>query len=96
MNASVPNVEVTLKLAEPLYQRVSQLADQQQVPLEELLLALLIEGVQAFETEKLWSKLAESYRDRLSQSGKLDQNPKEILKELAIVREQVANKLYPD
>lgn len=96
MNTSSSTVRITLELPQEVYERAMQTAGDRHCPVETLLADIIDEGLQACSAEQLWERMAEAYRDRLSQAGKLNQSTEEVLKDLAIVRERVANELYPD
>jgi hypothetical protein len=94
MNTSSSTVHITLELPKEVYDQAIQIAGERHCPVEALLADIIDEGLQAHDAEQLWGKMAEAYRDRLSQSGKLNQSTEEVLEDLAAIREQVANEFY--
>ncbi|MGB3496290.1 MAG: hypothetical protein WBA57_26415 [Elainellaceae cyanobacterium] len=95
MNTSSSTVHITLELPKEICDRAMQTADDRHCPVEALLTDIIDEGLQAYDAEQLWEKMAEAYRDRLAQSGKLNQSTEEVLEDLAVIREQVANEFHP-
>ena len=96
MSTTSSTIQVTIELPKAMYERAIQTAGDRQCPLETLLTGLIDEGLQTYDAENLWSKISESYRDRLSQSGQLNQTTDEVLADLAVIRDQVADEFYPD
>lgn len=96
MSSTDQTVQVTLRLPKDVYDRASQAAliDQQQV--EELLNALIAEGLEAHATaQELLEHVSEDYRARLAREGRLDQSSDDVLQELRDLREQTARERYP-
>ncbi|MEB3232022.1 MAG: hypothetical protein VKJ64_13505 [Leptolyngbyaceae bacterium] len=94
MNPANSTVQITLELPQAVYERVMQRAGDR--PVEMLLVDLIDQGLQADDAEQLWQQIAEGYNQRLAQAGKLHQTTDEVLAELAVIREQVADEFYPD
>jgi hypothetical protein len=89
-------VEVTLQLPEDVYRRVAQTAEGEQRSTDDLLSALVAEGLDAHASfREIFDHLSEQYRERLRREGKLSASPEETQEELRLLREQIANELYP-
>ena len=89
-------VAVTLRLPRALYERAAQAASREQRTPEDVLSAIVAQGLSEQEqTRAQWEALSDSYRARLEREGKLTQTPEEVLAELAAVREAIARELYP-
>jgi len=89
-------VQVTLRLPKDLYERAAQAATEEKRQLEDLLSALVAEGLDAHTTvRELFERVSEQYRARLAREGKLNQSADDVLQELRTLREQIARELYP-
>ena len=91
-------VTVTLELPQTLYERVAEEAQREQRTPENVLENLVADrfiDAQA-RARAAWERASALYRARLEREGKLDQTPEEIFAELAAIREEIANELYPD
>ena len=89
-------VQVTLLLPKDLYERAAQAAAKEQRQLEDLLSALVAEGLDTHTTvRELFERISEQYRTRLAREGKLNQSADDVLQELRTLREQIARELYP-
>ena len=90
-------VSVTLDLPPELYRRASLKAEREQKEIGEVLNSTLEEGLISPETSRhLFQQLSYKYRARLEREGKLHQTEDEIWAELARIRQQVADELYPE
>ena len=88
-------VQVTLTLSGDVYKRVADEAAQEQRQLEDLLSKLVLDGLTAHEMVRgILEHVAEQYRNRLAQEGKLHQSPDEVMENLRNMREQVAGEFY--
>ena len=89
-------VPVTLQLPKDMYARVTQAAYMEQRQVEDLLRALVAEGLEAHTTiRELLEHVSEDYRARLTREGKLEQSSDDVLQELRDLREQITRELYP-
>lgn len=89
-------VQVTLDIPKDLYERVARAAEGERRKLEDLLGALVLEGLEAHTSvREVFERVSEQYRGRLAREGKLDQSADEVVDELRQVREQTARELYP-
>ncbi len=96
MSATDQTVQVTLTLPKDIYERAAQVAVSEQRQLQDLLSALVTEGLDAHLTvREIFEHVSGQYRARLAQEGKLHQSPDEVLQELRDLREQIASELYP-
>lgn len=96
MSSTDQAVQVTLLLPKDIYERVAQAASQEQRQIEDLLSALIAEGLDAHATvRELFEHVSEQYRGRLAREGKLQQSSEAVLQELRTLREQIARELYP-
>ncbi len=96
MSSIGQTVQVTLRLPEDMYERVTQAALIEQQQVEDLLRTLIAEGLEAHTTlRELLDHVSEDYRARLAHEGKLQQSSDAVLQELRDLREQTARKLYP-
>jgi len=96
MSMTDQTVQVTLQLPQDIYRRVELAAVGEQRQLEDLLGALVAEGLDAHATlRELFENVSAQYRARLKSEGRLDQSADVVLQELRDVREQVAHELYP-
>jgi hypothetical protein len=96
MSTAEPVISVTVTLPKAVYERVAQAAAHERRQIEELLSALVAEGLEARTTvRELFEHASDLYRARLAREGKLDQTPEEVLEELRDVREQITSELYP-
>ena len=96
MSSTDQTVQVTLRLPKDVYDRALQAAlmDQQQV--EDLLIVLLVEGLETHTTiRELLGQLSADYRNRLAREGKLNQSSDDVLQELRALREQIVCERYP-
>lgn len=90
-------ISITLDLPEELYERASLKAAREQRHVSEVLNATLEEGLIAPETAReLWEELSVKYRARLDREGKLHQTDEEVWTEMARIRQEVADELYPE
>ncbi len=97
MSSTGQTVEVTLRLPKNMYERVTQAALMEQRQVEDLLGALIAEGLEAHMTRReLLEHVSEDYRARLAREGKLSQSSDDVLQELRDLREQIARDLYPE
>ena len=89
-------VQVTLNLPKDIYERVARAVVEERRRLEDLLNALVAEGLDAHATvRELFECVSEQYRARLTGEGKLDQSADGVLQELRTLREQIVRELYP-
>jgi hypothetical protein len=96
MSKTDQTMQVTLRLPKDIYERAAQAAANEQRQLEDLLSALVAEGLDAHATvRELFEHVSEQYRARLAREGKLDQSSDDVLQELHTLREQIARELYP-
>ncbi len=96
MSSSEQTVQVTLSLPKDIYERVARTAVGERRQLEDLLNALVAEGLDAHATvRELFDLVSEQYRARLTREGKLDQSADGVLQELRTLREQIVRELYP-
>ena len=96
MSITGQTVQVTMRLPKDIYERVTQTAAKEQRQVEDLLGALVAEGLEAHATVRdLLEHVSEHYRARLAGEGKLHQSSEDVLQELRDLREQVARELYP-
>ena len=95
--SATKRVSITLELPQELYDRASLKAAREERQISEVLNSTLEEGLITPETSRrLWEELSYKYRARLESEGKLHQTSEEIFEELARIRQQVADELYPD
>jgi len=96
MSSAEQTVQVTLSLPKDIYERVARTAVGERRQLEDLLNALVAEGLDAHATvRELFERVSEQYRARLTGEGKLDQLADGVLQELRTLREQIVRELYP-
>ena len=96
MSRAEQTVQVTLNLPKDIYERVARTAVGERRQLEDLLNALVAEGLDAHATvRELFERVSEQYRARLTGEGKLDQSADGVLQELRTLREQIVRELYP-
>ena len=96
MSGSEQTVNVTLRIPKDIYERAAVAAAGEQRKLEDLLSALVAEGLDAHASvRELFQQVSAQYRARLAAEGKLTQSGDDLLKELAELREQIARELYP-
>jgi hypothetical protein len=96
MSRGEQTVQVTLSLPKDIYERVARTAVEERRQLEDLLNALVAEGLDAHATvRELFERVSEQYRARLTREGKLDQSADGVLQELRTLREQIVRELYP-
>ncbi len=96
MSSAEQTVQVTLSLPKDIYERVARTAVEERRRLEDLLNALVAEGLDAHATvRELFERVSEQYRARLTGEGKLDQSADGVLQELRTLREQIVRELYP-
>jgi len=96
MSRAEQTVQVTLSLPKDIYERVARTAVEERRRLEDLLNALVAEGLDAHATvRELFERVSEQYRARLTGEGKLDQSADGVLQELRTLREQIVRELYP-
>jgi hypothetical protein len=96
MSNAEQTVQVTLSLPKDIYERVARTAVEERRRLEDLLNALVAEGLDAHATvRELFERVSEQYRARLTGEGKLDQSADGVLQELRTLREQIVRELYP-
>lgn len=96
MSSAERTVQVTLSLPKDIYERVARTAVEERRRLEDLLNALVAEGLDAHATvRELFERVSEQYRARLTGEGKLNQSADGVLQELRTLREQIVRELYP-
>lgn len=96
MSNAEQTVQVTLSLPKDIYERVARTAVEERRRLEDLLNALVAEGLDAHATvRELFERVSEQYRARLTGEGKMDQSAGGVLQELRTLREQIVRELYP-
>jgi hypothetical protein len=96
MSAAEHTVSVTVTLSRDVYERVAGAAAEEHRQIEEVLTALVTEGLDAHSTvREVLERASALYRARLASEGKLEQTSEEVLEELREVREQIAGELYP-
>ena len=96
MSSTGQTVQVTLRLPQDMYERVTQAALMEQRQVEDLLRILITEGLEAHATiRELLEHVSEDYRARLAREGKLHQSSDDVRQELGDLREQIARELYP-
>jgi hypothetical protein len=90
-------VTITLSLPKPVAERVAELAKDKNVSMEGELETLVETGLRSEMTlAERFDRLSERYRARLAREGKANRTYDEMMEELARVREEIANELYPD
>ncbi len=90
-------VSLTMTLPKSLVDQIESRAHKWNDSLDHKIEDLLLKGIEAdLTTEERFSRLSDMYRARLAREGKLDQTFDEVMEELARVREEIANELYPD
>jgi hypothetical protein len=90
-------IPVTLSLPKPVLDRVSALARHKHSTVELELQQLVENGIlSSLSVRERLEALSDSYRERLSQEGRLNQSAEEVMEELRRIREQVADELHPD
>jgi hypothetical protein len=95
MSRAEQTVQVTLSLPKDIYERVAGTAVEERRRLEDLLSALVAEGLDAHATvRELFERVSEQYRARLTGEGKLDQSADGVLQELRTLRKQIVRELY--
>jgi hypothetical protein len=95
MSSAERTVQVTLSLPKDIYERVARTAVEERRRLEDLLSALVAEGLDAHATvRELFERVSEQYRARLTGEGKLDQSADGVLQELRTLRKQIVRELY--
>jgi hypothetical protein len=96
MSATDQTVQVILELPKEVYRRIEARARKEQRPPEDLLSALVAEGLEAHSgVREIYERISDRYRDRLSHEDQLHLTPEEVLQELRAIREQIAHELYP-
>ena len=96
MSISEQTVPVTLLLPKELYERVVRAAAYEQRRLEDLLSALVAEGLDTHATAReVLEQVAAHYRARLAHEGRPHPSSGEVLQDLRKLREQIAHDLYP-
>lgn len=96
MTTTEERVPVTVMLPRSLLDELNDRAREKHGTVESELESLVEKGLEAdLSYRERFDRLSEMYRERLKREGKLDQTPEEILDELARIREQVANEMYP-
>ena len=96
MSSIGQTVQVTLRLSQDMYERITQAALIEQRQVEDLLHTLIAEGLEAHTTiRELLEHVSEDYRARLAREGKLQQSSDDVLQGLRDLREQTARELYP-
>ena len=96
MSSDEQTVQVRLCLPKEIYDRVARAAVEERRQLEDLLNALVAEGLDAhLSVRELFERVSEQYRARLTREGKLEQTGDGVLLELRALREQIARELYP-
>ncbi len=96
MSSIGQTVQVTLRLSQDMYERITQAARIEQRQVEDLLHTLIAEGLEAHTTiRELLEHVSEDYRARLAREGKLQQSSDDVLRDLRDLREQIARALYP-
>ena len=96
MSRAEQTVQVTLSLPKDIYERVARTAVEERRRLEDLLNALVAEGLDAHATvRELFERVSEQYRARLTGESKLDQSADGVPQELRTLREQIVRELYP-
>jgi len=96
MSSTDQTVDVVLRLPKDIYERAALTAAGERRQLEDLLSALVAEGLDAHASvRELFDRVSEQYRARLASEGKLAQSGDDVLRELRALREQIARELYP-
>jgi hypothetical protein len=96
MSSTDQTVNIMLKLPKDIYERAALTAAGERRQLEDLLSALVAEGLDAHASvRELFDHVSEQYRARLTSEGKLAQSGDDVLRELRALREQIARELYP-
>jgi len=96
MSSSGQTVQVTLRLPKDVYEQITQAAIMEQRQVEDLLGALIAEGLEAHTTiRELLEHVSADYRARLTREGTLHQSSDDVLQGLRDLREQIARELYP-
>jgi hypothetical protein len=96
MSGADQTVDVTVRLPKDIYERAAVAAAGEQRKLEDLLSALLAEGLDVHASvRELFEQVSVEYRARLAREGKLTQSGDDLLNELRTLREQIARELYP-
>jgi hypothetical protein len=96
MSSAEQTVQGALSLPKDIYERVARTAVEERRRLEDLLNALVAEGLDAHATvRELFERVSEQYRARLTGEGKLNQSADGVLQELRTLREQIVREHYP-
>jgi hypothetical protein len=96
MSTAEQTVQVTLALPKDVYERVAQAAVDEQRQFNDVLSALVMEGLDAHSSvREVLEHVSAQYRTRMASEGRLDQSPDQVLQELRDLREQIARELYP-
>ena len=96
MSGTDQTVDVVLRLPKDVYERAALTAAGERRQLEDLLSALVAEGLDAHASvRELFDRVSEQFRARLASEGKLAQSGDDVLRELSALREQIARELYP-
>jgi len=96
MSSTDQTVDVMLRLPKDVYERAALTAAGERRQLEDLLSALVAEGLDSHASvRELFDRVSEQYRARLASEGKLAQSGDDVLRELRALREQIARELYP-
>lgn len=95
--AEEERVALTVSIPQSVLKQIEELARDAKTSREREFESLLRIGLKTKRSyQDRFDRLSETYRARLAREGKLNQTFDEIMEELARVREQVANELYPD
>jgi hypothetical protein len=96
MSIADRTVKVTLQLPEDVYQKVAKTAEEEHRPPEDLLSALVAEGLDShISLREVFERLSDQYLDRLRREGQSPASPEETLEDLRSLRERIAHELYP-
>jgi len=96
MEDTSSNVQLTVLVPGSVYERLEKLAANERQDIAHVAGRLLEERLDSRNTfNQRMTALSDKYRQRLAREGKLEQAPDEVLEELRVLREQIANELYP-
>ncbi len=97
MPVNTDSVTIEVRLRRDQYDQVEAQALKEHRALSEVIPDLLsAELRRRLKARRLFEQVSDSYRARLAAEGKLAQTPEEVLEELRVQRERIANELYPE
>lgn len=96
MAAQVDSVTINIELPREEYERVEAQARQEHLSVSQVIPGLVSSELRRREKARLLlAEASTTYRARLANAGKLDQTPEEIFADLRLIREEVADELFP-